>query len=1266
MSQPCNNIVNPLMPKREGTNQAQRAAAALLPASAPVDQHEVADWLVFSQQLSRYVKYYRFDNLFHNEDWQAFFAHDESAILAVVAVQEVDSYKRTIQEILNKDIRAELDNNPVNEIKLKQDFANLFAQVATLAWALEELWRRLPDTIALKLTLQNLIKTRLATELNKLREYFNAASPNLIDESNLRPGHILGEKVGKASVLLARTYSSNWNDTTVVDPNIFGPTAPGEVARKIYFAVNHNFFTTIFDQFLRVLTKITSDAKTQLAETLAQRPTHEPHQALFLAFLKLLLYTRDHLNTITQQHLDFYYQQVLQLTRKPAASSQAHLIFTLAQHLESLILPRGTLLKAGKDSLGQEVVFALNYDFAPNKAQVTALKSFYHATPQDELEKKNSSTIFQGHLYAAPIANSDDGLGAELTSPDKQWHPLAAKIYDNGKLSHLAMPAANLGFAVASPHLFLTEGDRTIEVKFYATSAAIPVGDYSGKVNCRVTNAAGWHPVPDATFRREASYWHLKLQLPPDAPATAPYQPAVHEGPFATSAPVVQVFLKQSAQEEYIYDLIKEAVVTQMDLTVTGKGLKNLQLASDFGAIDPTQPFQPFGPFPQKDSALIIGHAEVFQKKNAAFSVYINWKDLPATINSNPTVAVDFLRQGLWANVNSDPNLFDGSAGEGNRKSLSDASAARLVFTVTDNDRLPVNYKNIPRYTIQSTKGYIRLWITSDFGHKAYQQQLTDYLISKASGIVMDKQAIQKIITDQTDKEKAVTEISAKINALPNLVRPAEPYTPVIQEIVLDYTATVSLNLSSTSGFEDRPVQFFHVHPFGTAEMHPALQRPDLQEELTISLVPLFRRKNTGNPFFIVKETDGTIQTWKEHEGEFYLGLTSAAPPQNIAVLFQVVEGSANPNLLKPEHHVHWSYLTGNHWASFLKEEVSDGTGQLTRSGIITFSLPRAADTDHTLLPGGIFWLRAAVHTASEAVCSFIAVMAQAATATFQDQRNAEDFLALPLPAGSITELQEPLAGITEVAQPFASFGGHLKETPPHFYQRVSERLRHKDRGVTIWDYEHLTLEAFPGIYKVKCLPHTQYDPGLTGGIYNEQAAGHVTVVTIPNLRQKNHINPLQPYTSLGELEKIEAFLRRHFSCFVKLHVRNPIFEQVQVKCRVKYFPAYDPSAYEKLLNQEITRFLSPWAYGYGQDLQFGGKIYASTLIDFIEERPYVDYITDFELWHLPSNGLPDTKTDAAVASKACSVLVSVPEEQHELLLIPINAETSLQEKCGC
>src|SRR5207237_4012667 len=100
-------------------------------------------------------------------------------------------------------------------------------------------------------------------------------------------------------------------------------------------------------------------------------------------------------------------------------------------------------------------------------------------------------------------------------------------------------------------------------------------------------------------------------------------------------------------------------------------------------------------------------------------------------------------------------------------------------------------------------------------------------------------------------------------------------------------------------------------------------------------------------------------------------------------------------------------------------------------------------------------------------------VVTQAVEARFQDNSNAPSHFDAALPADSISKLVTPVAQVSKVQQPFASFDGKHSEVGKEFYTRVSERLRHKGRAITAWDYEHLILNRFSDIYKVKCITHT-------------------------------------------------------------------------------------------------------------------------------------------------------------------------------------------------
>jgi hypothetical protein len=110
------------------------------------------------------------------------------------------------------------------------------------------------------------------------------------------------------------------------------------------------------------------------------------------------------------------------------------------------------------------------------------------------------------------------------------------------------------------------------------------------------------------------------------------------------------------------------------------------------------------------------------------------------------------------------------------------------------------------------------------------------------------------------------------------------------------------------------------------------------------------------------------------------------------------------------------------------------------------------------------------------------------------------------------------------------------------------------------------------------------------------------------------------------------------------------MFEEVQVEFEVRFHDNMDETFYRNLLDIEIEQFLCPWAWDLNQKLVLGGKINKSTLIDFVEERPYVDFVSCFKLHHIlrGDTGLVVSKRtdlEEVAASSSRSVLVSYYEE---------------------
>ena len=1257
----CNENKNPL--KHSGTSQSQRLLQGLQAGYVKVNEKEYADWIVFANEFSKYLRYYDETGTVSG-NWQAFFASDISALLGTIAVQDIDVYRREIKSRFDF-IKDDSNAGDMNAIRKK--LHELFSAVFSLSKTLDKYLITLPSSepeseddnvIGLKATLQNLVETKLAPALQRLISYYKAAEPNppgFLVPGDFTDWRILNEPVVPAEVIIngnglskawLRNGAANWSlyiAGIAADESIFGSSLWIDPYQRINHAANHNLFASLFDQYIQVFAKIIDAATSDLLLTLGEWDEHPAHYALFLAFLKLFRYPQSDINTITQRHLDFYYKEVLRLLPKPAEPDKAHVLVELSKVAEDHALPAGELLKAGKDSKGNEILYGLDRETVFNKAKIVSLKSVYKANADGSddhhltIDPTSSIVNNASRLFASPIANSDDGIGAELTSPNKEWHPYVNKKFLEAKLADITMPNAEIGFAVASHYLFLNEGVRKVFIRF-ATNANSLLS--SLPVDCYITTEKEWYkivsPVAVSGVSKKFSDGitncaELSFTLSGAEPPTANYNAEVHGGTYNVNVPLLKIIIKNEDSSLYSYEAIKDIQLTKVEIRVevgdinshSQSGLKQLLLSNDFGPVDPSKPFQPFGPLPEKGNRLVIGSKEVFTKKNTTVSCSLEWKGLDAFSGTDigygsqpdggwyPNADVKYLDSGIWKLLNSGEEPFFST--------LINVPYSPVLL----NNSIITSYENeYKTYDISANNGFIAIQLTEGFGQKAYQLALTTYLINKAN------------------------EVDDSLNPIP-----VEPYVPLLQSLYLSYNSygTNAVNVDSSSGFDTRDIQFFHIYPFGEAEQHKYLSKQE------VNLVPQFKHVATDSSVI-------------PHIGEFYIGIEKLYAQQTVNILFQVMEGTADPLLIKPPDHIHWSYLSANQWINFDEKTISDATRQLVQSGIISFVIPAGVDLANTLLPPDLIWLRASIAKSAGAICELLTVDAQAALVTLQPNNNADDLLETALPAGKISKLKIPDAAVKKIVQSYSSFWGRPKESSDKFYIRVSERLRHKNRAITIWDYEHLVLEAFPQIYKAKCLNHTKLIENETTGEmeYNEVAPGYVTVITIPNLQNRNDNNPLRPYTNQGLLLQIEEYLQQRISCHVKLGVRNPQFEEVRLKFRLKLLKGFDDfTYYKKQLQQEITQFLTPWAYAGNVDINFGGKVYKSVLIDFIEERPYVDFITDVEMYHLIDELTPESgDLEEIVASQARSILVSAQASRHEIDEITIY-ELEEEEVCA-
>ena len=985
----------------------------------------------------------------------------------------------------------------------------------------------------------------------------------------------------------------------------------------------------------------------QLNDFLAQEANSEsvtPHLALFVSFVNLLGYSKERFNRLTARHLDFYYREVLRIGKLPASADKVHLIFELARQRIDAKIEKGTEFDAGKDKTGQKLIYKAVDEFIANTAKVVQLKSLYN-------DHRNSK------LKIANDAGSFDGKGASFPENDVNWWPFGYYQEDGSNLkkeqTYPELSDAKVGFAIASDILKLIEGERNIciAIEFASNLPLFSSSIFTENIEIFCSGEKGWlGPFsPESEIRdkdkkliyttsAEKNILKLAFTVPIEEKSVVSYQADVSGENFNTDLPVCRVLIKTENTEGYdLYRSLIGQVIEKLTVDVNVRGIKSLELENDTGKINAAKPFYPFGTQPVKRSNFIIGYPELFNKKWNDIRIVIDWKNTPDSFVDlyyayrknylTKTSSSGFI-QGMFLLNELETNI-PGNVVFAAKQNISGIDPTPKNLIVNGNNHFKARVEVLHKEIWEKDSDLV-LFVADDEGFMAdFSIKNKNYETGKNGPVRMSLN--QSFLHELFARIYALAFSSGQQDAL----IPNEPYTPMIESISLSYSATASMNMGKEeSDFQKNNVKLYHEHPFGQSEEHPYLKH-----QLS------FLAPSDKNTFLLPAYCKG---------GELYIGLENTLPLQQVSLLVQVLEGSENPlaETFTGKQKVEWSVMVRNQWRPLESDEMlKNETRNFLKSGLVQFVIPQDAGNDNTRLPSGLIWIKAQMYKNYDAVCQAIAIYAQATLATFSDQQNELSHLENGLKAGSITKMAQRVASIKSVNQPFASFGGKAVESDQAYYRRVSERLRHKNRAISIWDYEHLILQNFPEIHKVKCLNHTSASSFL--------APGHLYLVVIPDIVNKNVFDLFQPRVSQSLLNDIKSFVDSLSSLHVNTIVANPDYEEVSVSLKVKFRVGFDENYYQKVLNDDIVRFLSPWAFRETATLRFGQNLHLSILIHYLEKLNYIDYLQDVKL-------RKDNGPSQVVVSPGSPKAILVSAKQHDIGTAesPCSKITEIEESC--
>ncbi len=984
-----------------------------------------------------------------------------------------------------------------------------------------------------------------------------------------------------------------------------------------------------------------------------------PHLALFISFIKLLEFAQNRFNALTKKHLDFYYSKILNIQKLPATPDKVHLIFELAKNIVDTKIGQFTEFDGGKDGSGKKRIYKTTEELVANQTKISQIKSVY-----------NDHKF--GKIKAAEVANSLDGKGETFAEGEEKWWPFGyyedeLEFKNEGKeLSYPALADARLGFAVSGEILELQEGERNIliSVEFASTLDSITVDSLKANLEIYCSGEKKWlgpFPLQEQIKDTEekvifesglaSSNKTLKLvfQVPREEKAIKGYNSTVLGENFTTTQPVCRILIKtQNTEGHALYRKWAEKQVKSISVNVDVRGIKTLKIESDIGTLNASKPFFPFTTTPVKNSKFYIDYPELFKKDWTKADVDIEWKNTP----DNFKTLYYAYRKSYRYEVT--PSVFLNNMG---KFSVSEALAAEEIKPLVEALKAKVTagpsvqqstsvFNVVEQDLIVENDSYFKAdveikhkeeWETTQTNLVLFTKVADLYETSFSvanSGLGADKNGQVRLSLNQSFLHELFPRIYAlAFSSQEDTLIPNEPYTPMVETISLGYTAkTIALIGATEDDYKNNQIQLFHEHPFGQSEEHPYLKtKTGFLASSNLNIVPAYCKG-----------------------GELYLGLENAKNLQQVSLLVQVLEGSENTqkDSFTGSQKAEWSVLCADEWKNLNSDYmVTNETGNFLKSGIVKFSIPSDATTTNNRLPKKLMWVRVKILKDYDVVCKAISIMAQAVVSEFADNGNELSHLEKGLGAKTISKLVQKLATVKSVSQPFNSFGGVPVESDEAYYRRVSERLRHKNRAIALWDYENIILQQFPGVFKVKCLNHSSETSFLS--------PGNVLIVVIPDIVNKNVFDIFQPRVSKAMLNKIQDHVNKLNTLHVNAKVINPDYEEVRVELKVKFYQGYDQNYYLRELNGDIKRFLSPWAYGTPGSIRFGATLHRSFIINYIEKLKYIEYVEDVKL---VKKG--ETSFANVTPSSPKAILVSAKQHGIEPVSNPCKVKTETTEEC--
>lgn len=988
-----------------------------------------------------------------------------------------------------------------------------------------------------------------------------------------------------------------------------------------------------------------------------------PDTLLLRTFTKLLQIYEDQINTLSIKHLSFYYEDILKQRKMSAKADQVYICADLLESDITFDLPKDTLFIAGAYEDTTPILFGADQKTSLNPASVQEVYTLYKI--DDILQEGFYKLYLAKYSEIDTLEKNEEGIieswktfGTSLPSIDKK---------------------VSLGFCFASPILFLREATRNITIVFNLKNE-IKVDTVFTEAICYLSTQDEWFKVPPdpATNRPIILVKGKKVTIiikledsDPSIEAFIEERDGIH-----SVWPMFRISFPKLANDQPPPEILS------LDIAVDVKGVKTFQLYNDFGVLETKKPFQPFGPSPSKNQSFLIGSNEIFTKNIDTLDIQLNWDNLPSSsknildnfsnyylqynkflskcyskeettrllglqppesittssilpsiildvfknigqilssskkegdkkecdvedVFNNECFKVDFqlLQYGEWVPVeanmspvnllkddeNSSETIVDLSENDillfyskedpaTEKENLEDYTSYTLSsISKFQKEKNPLLQSEILEFSDTTTSGFLRIQLREPmygFGLALYPQVVSAVALYNA-----------KIIAESIN--------NGEILPLENV--PNEPYSPTSSMFLGNYTSSITYDFNKEKN--EYPLECFYYSSFCNFKIYDSQSGYSGPKRTDNTTLPIFQEIS--------------------YNGQLFITLSDLITPAEVSFFFELTNTN-NIQQTEPVE-IEYTYLSTDGWKPL--EVLSDGTHAFSCSGIIKFNIPDDISNDTHTMPGlGVLYY-ISIGVISDNLDAFSETVFLK-TNGIKLHRIDTQFRTLHttpfIPSDTIQTTFDGIPEISEIIQPFPSFGGVASETKTQMDRRICKRIKTKDRLITKTDYFRSILQEFPSIYYVTSL--------------YEKSESYVLIYVVNKVNHWTDAQAFRPYVTSCTRLDIQNYLKDKTSLFTQVKVSNFEIRYIRIIADISVKKNQKPSGIQKTLNPRINIFLAPWIQSNQEQISISTYISASQIASFIKNQPEISEVKNIEIQvSLDTSILDDIKYSQAV-----------------------------------